>query len=55
MIIIKKLSERRAASVASLLTSLNVMETRISTEGYGETMPVADNSTEEGRSFNRRV
>ena len=34
---------------------MNVVRTRITTVGYGETMPVADNSTDEGRSLNRRV
>ena len=51
----QKLSEERAASVANYLTDLNVARTRITTVGYGETMPVADNSTAEGRALNRRV
>lgn len=51
----QELSKERAASVANYLTGLNVVRTRITTVGYGETMPVADNSTEEGRRLNRRV
>ena len=51
----QKLSEERAESVARYLTDLNVARTRITTVGYGETMPVADNSTAEGRALNRRV
>ena len=51
----QELSEERATSVTNLLTDLNVSGKRITTVGYGETMPVADNSTEEGRRLNRRV
>lgn len=49
------LSERRAYSVASYLNNRGVSSNRISTVGYGETMPIADNSTEYGRAQNRRV
>ncbi len=49
------LSEQRAASVAEVLLSEGVAFERIAAEGYGETRPVADNSTPEGRSANRRV
>ena len=51
----QELSERRAGSVAGELRSLGVVASRISEVGYGEEMPIADNSTEEGRSQNRRV
>ena len=51
----QELSVERAASVANYIAGLNVVRTRITTVGYGETMPVADNSTEEGRRLNRRV
>ncbi len=51
----QELSERRAGSVAGELRSLGVAASRISEVGYGEEMPIADNSTEEGRSQNRRV
>ncbi|UNU73253.1 OmpA family protein [Moraxella nasovis] len=50
------LSERRAASVrTALITNHGIVPNRISAQGYGETRPVADNSTEEGRTQNRRV
>lgn len=51
----QKLSERRAGSVADELKMLGVAASRVSEVGYGEEMPVADNSTEQGRSQNRRV
>ncbi len=47
------LSERRAASAASFLKGLGL--DGISTSGMGETQPVADNGTKEGRAQNRRV
>jgi outer membrane protein OmpA-like peptidoglycan-associated protein len=49
------LSERRANSVTSYLTSQGVMSQRIITLGMGESRPVADNSTDGGRQANRRV
>lgn len=49
------LSERRAQTVANYLTSQGVNSARIRWQGFGETMPVADNSTEQGRRLNRRV
>jgi len=51
----QRLSERRAASVARFLESQGVMNQRIITVGMGESRPVADNSTPEGRQANRRV
>lgn len=50
-----KLSQRRASEVASYLRTKGVTPTRLTTKGYGETAPVADNGTDEGRSQNRRV
>ena len=50
-----KLSERRAESVASYLESKGVCAKRITTEGFGETNPVATNATSEGRAQNRRA
>lgn len=50
----QQLSERRAASVANYLSG-GISALRISTQGYGERYPVADNATEAGRSLNRRV
>lgn len=49
------LSRRRAESVANYLVSRGVSRARIETIGYGEQYPIADNSTEAGRSENRRV
>ena len=49
------LSERRAQTVANYLQSRGVSQARIRWQGFGETMPIADNGTEEGRSRNRRV
>ncbi len=49
------LSERRAQTVANYLTSRGVAQARLRWQGFGETMPVADNTTEEGRARNRRV
>ncbi len=50
------LSKRRADAVASYLQSKGVqMDSRFKTAGLGETDPVADNKTEEGRAQNRRV
>jgi outer membrane protein OmpA-like peptidoglycan-associated protein len=50
-----KLSERRALSVAEYARTLGVQGDRFSVEGYGETMPVADNTTTTGKQQNRRV
>jgi len=51
----QKLSERRAAAVKAYLVTKGVSPNRIYTEGKGETQPVADNKTREGRAKNRRV
>jgi len=50
-----KLSERRAQSVKTYLTSRGVTSQRLHTIGAGPDYPVADNSTPEGRAENRRV
>ena len=49
------LSEDRAGSVGNYLLGKNVNSARIETVGFGESNPIADNSTEEGRALNRRV
>ena len=49
------LSEQRAMAVKGALVALGVAEERIQTEGMGETKPIAENETEQGRSKNRRV
>ncbi|MEQ8479208.1 MAG: OmpA family protein [Hoeflea sp.] len=49
------LSQQRAQSVASYLVSQGNDPRRFYTQGFGESRPVADNSTEAGRAANRRV
>jgi len=49
------LSDRRASSVASYFASRNIASQRLLTIGMGESRPVADNGTTEGRQANRRV
>jgi outer membrane protein OmpA-like peptidoglycan-associated protein len=51
----QQLSERRANSVAQYLQSQGLATNRVVTVGAGETRPVADNATAEGRQANRRV
>jgi len=50
-----KLSDGRAASVKNYLASKGISADRLESEGFGETMPVADNKTAAGRTQNRRV
>lgn len=50
-----RLSESRANSVANYLRGQGVKPERLTTVGYGETRPVADNSTAAGKEQNRRV
>jgi OOP family OmpA-OmpF porin len=49
------LSKDRANSVKTYLVNSGVDAKKVKIKGYGETMPIADNSTEEGRVLNRRV
>jgi len=49
------LSDRRASSVARYFESRNIAPQRLLTIGMGESRPVADNGTAEGRQANRRV
>jgi outer membrane protein OmpA-like peptidoglycan-associated protein len=50
-----KLSKKRANSVMKYLVKQGVDAKRLSAEGYGQTKPIADNDSEEGRAKNRRV
>jgi outer membrane protein OmpA-like peptidoglycan-associated protein len=50
-----KLSVERATSVETYLKNRGVSASRITTHGFGEALPKADNTTVEGRSQNRRV
>jgi OmpA-OmpF porin, OOP family len=49
------LSERRAKAAASYLESKGIAAGRIVASGAGESQPVGDNATDEGRAQNRRV
>ena len=51
----QKLSEGRAESVKAYLVNKGVSANRIDIVGYGESRPMADNATSEGRELNRRV
>lgn len=49
------LSKKRAAAVKQKLISMGIAASRLQTDGKGESEPVADNETEEGKATNRRV
>ena len=49
------LSEKRAASVKTYLVGKKVAADRLTTAGYGQDTPIADNATKEGKAKNRRV
>jgi len=49
------LSERRAQAVHDYLIARGVASSRITAQGFGESQPIADNATPEGRAQNRRV
>ncbi len=52
----KRLSQKRADAIKEILIhSHNIAPKRVKAVGYGESMPVADNGTVEGRAKNRRV
>jgi OOP family OmpA-OmpF porin len=49
------LSMRRAESVRDYMASIGIDPKKMEIRGEGETKPIADNSTDEGRAKNRRV
>lgn len=52
----QQLSTQRAEAVKSILvTQYNIDESKLNTEGRGETQPLADNNNQEGKAQNRRV
>jgi len=50
-----KLSQSRAEGVREWLISHGIESARLTSKGFGETKPVADNATDDGRAKNRRV
>jgi outer membrane protein OmpA-like peptidoglycan-associated protein/uncharacterized protein YidB (DUF937 family) len=51
----ENLSKQRAQAVVDTLAGMGVDISKLSSEGYGDSQPIADNSTSEGRSKNRRM
>jgi outer membrane protein OmpA-like peptidoglycan-associated protein len=51
----QKLSQRRVNSVRDYVVKKGVESGRVSGQGFGESKPIADNKTKEGRAKNRRV
>jgi outer membrane protein OmpA-like peptidoglycan-associated protein len=50
-----QLSDRRAKAVMKYLVDHGIAQEMLEAQGFGETRPIADNETEEGREKNRRV
>jgi len=50
-----KLSKERSESIVKFLVNKGISPSRLKAKGYGDTKPIADNSTDEGRRLNRRT
>ena len=50
-----QLSQQRAVAVLTQLISMGIDASRLTAKGYGESKPIADNNTPEGKANNRRV
>jgi outer membrane protein OmpA-like peptidoglycan-associated protein len=51
----QSLSDQRAKAVMNQLISMGIAENRLKYKGWGETKPMSDNNTPEGKANNRRV
>jgi len=51
----KKLSQQRADFIRNVLVTKDVAENRITALGYGQSQPIAENTTRAGRQKNRRI
>jgi len=51
----QELSNQRAEAVKRYLIQSGIEPNRLQTMGYGDSRPIADNSTDEGRKLNRRI
>ncbi len=50
-----KLSQSRADAVKAQLVKMGISDSRLATKGFGDTKPISDNDTPEGKANNRRV
>ena len=51
----QRISQERADAVRAALIDRRILRTRLEAIGYGESQPIADNETEDGREANRRI
>ena len=51
----EQLSQARADAVLNAIMARRILVSNLSAKGYGESQPIADNGTEEGREANRRI
>jgi outer membrane protein OmpA-like peptidoglycan-associated protein len=51
----QKLSEQRAQAIVAKLVEMGISANRLTAVGKGQSSPIADNGTDEGRAKNRRV